>query len=132
MTLALLAALRRRGISVHAAKAGPDYIDAAFHASATGRPCINLDTWAMPPSLLDALLDSASENATLVVIEGVMGLFDGLGGPSGRRGATADLADRFGAPVVLVVDVTGQRRPRRRWCAAWQRMIPGYALPGSC
>src|SRR6516162_8602206 len=95
VTLALLAALRRRGVAVRAAKAGPDYIDAAFHAAATGVPSVNLDSWAMAPALLDALMREASRAAEIVVIEGVMGLFDGVGGPPGRSGTTADLAARF-------------------------------------
>ncbi len=108
VTLAVIAALRRRGIAVRAAKAGPDYIDTAFHAATTGKPCINLDSWSMPPALLDTLLGSATADAALVIIEGVMGLFDGLGGLGGRTGATADLAARFGLPVLLVIDVAGQ------------------------
>jgi cobyrinic acid a,c-diamide synthase len=108
VTLGLLAALRRRGVAVRPAKAGPDYIDAAFHAAATGAPSINLDSWAMAPLLLDALMGEASRTADIVVIEGVMGLFDGVGGPPGRSGATADLAARFGLPVLLVLDVSGQ------------------------
>src|SRR5262249_59513421 len=55
VALALLAALARRGIAVRAAKAGPDYIDSAFHSAATGTKSFNLDSWAMPPSLVDAL-----------------------------------------------------------------------------
>lgn len=108
VTLALLAALKRRGIAVRAAKAGPDYIDPAFHAAATGAPGVNLDTWAMAPEILDTLAARQAEGAELLVIEGVMGLFDGAAGPAGRSGATADLARHFGLPVILVLDVHGQ------------------------
>ena len=110
VTLALLAALRRRGLVVRAAKAGPDYIDPAFHAAVTGSPSVNLDSWAMSDKLLDALAAQAAAGADIVVIEGVMGLFDGAAdaGAHGRRGATADLAARFGLPVVLVLDVARQ------------------------
>ena len=108
VTLALLAALKRRGIEVQAAKAGPDYIDPAFHAAATGRASLNLDSWAMPPSLFDALMGEAVRRAEMLVIEGVMGLFDGIEAPRGQSGATADLASRFALPVLLVIDVSGQ------------------------
>jgi cobyrinic acid a,c-diamide synthase len=110
VTLALLAALRRRGLVARAAKAGPDYIDPAFHAAVTGSPSINLDSWAMSDKLLDALAGQAADGADVVVIEGVMGLFDGsaAAGAHGRHGATADLAAHFGLPVVLVLDVSRQ------------------------
>jgi cobyrinic acid a,c-diamide synthase len=108
ITLAILAALSRQGIAVRAAKAGPDYIDPAFHAAATGATSINLDSWAMPPALLDALVAETADRADLLVIEGVMGLFDGIGGAPGRTGATADIAARFHLPVLLVLDVAGQ------------------------
>src|SRR4029077_16505412 len=109
-TLAVLAALRHRSVRVRAAKAGPDYIDPAFHAAVTGAASVNLDSWAMPGDLLDALAAQAARDADLVVIEGVMGLFDGATGPEGRRGATADLAAHFRLPVVLVIDVAGEGR----------------------
>jgi cobyrinic acid a,c-diamide synthase len=108
VTLGLLAALKRKGIAVRAAKAGPDYIDPAFQAAATGREAFNLDTWAMPPSLLDALLSETACDCDLLVIEGVMGLFDGAPAPRGRTGAAADLAARYAVPVVLVLDVAAQ------------------------
>ncbi len=108
VTLALSAALRRRGLIVRAAKAGPDYIDPAFHAAVTGSASVNLDSWAMSRELLDALAAQTADGADVVVIEGVMGLFDGASAAAGRRGATSDLAALFGLPVVLMLDVARQ------------------------
>ena len=108
VTLALLAALRRRGLKVRAAKAGPDYIDPAFHAAATGRESVNLDSWAMTPPLLDGLVHDATADSDILIVEGVMGLFDGMGRDPGRTGATSDLAARYRTPVLLVTDVSGQ------------------------
>ncbi len=108
IAVALIAALSRRRLAVRAAKAGPDYIDLGFHAAAAGANGYNLDSWAMPPTLLDSLLGEAACGADILVVEGVMGLFDGVPGSSGRCGSTADLAARFGLPVILVVDVAGQ------------------------
>ena len=108
VTAGLLRAFRRRGVRVRAAKSGPDYIDPAFHAAATGDDCVNLDSWAMGPALLDAIVADLSAGADLVVIEAAMGLFDGLPGPAARRGSAADLAARYRLPVVLVLDATGQ------------------------
>ncbi|WP_127090424.1 cobyrinate a,c-diamide synthase [Aquabacter cavernae] len=107
VTLGLLCALRRRGIDVRAAKSGPDYIDPAFHAAATGQAGLNLDSWAMPPDLLGALAAQAAQSEVLVV-EGAMGLFDGVPGTAGRSGAGADVAARLNLPVLLVLDVSGQ------------------------
>src|SRR2546430_17566020 len=81
ITLGLLAALKRKGIAVKAAKAGPDYIDPAFHAAATGTQGFNLDTWAMPPSLLDALVAESGRDCQLLVSQRVMGLVDRAPGP---------------------------------------------------
>jgi cobyrinic acid a,c-diamide synthase len=111
VTLALLAALKRRGIVVRAAKAGPDYIDPAFHAGVTGTAGVNLDSWAMSPRLLDTLAAQTADSADILVVEGVMGLFDGAtdaAGARGQRGTTADLAAHFDLPVALVLDVGRQ------------------------
>ena len=108
VTLGLLAALRRHGVRVRAAKAGPDLIDPAFHAAATGHASVNLDSWAMPPGLLDALTVATSNNADIVVVEGAMGLFDGVEGETSRTGAASDLAARYRLPVLLVLDVAAQ------------------------
>ncbi|WGD32068.1 cobyrinate a,c-diamide synthase [Ancylobacter sp. WKF20] len=108
VTLGLLTALARRGFRVRAAKSGPDYIDPAFHAAASGAPGLNLDSFAMPPALIAALAGEAAGAADLLVIEASMGLFDGIVGEAGRTGAAADLAARLGLPVVLVMDISGQ------------------------
>lgn len=108
ITLGLIAALRRRGLDVRAAKTGPDYIDPAFHAVATAHPCFNVDSWAMPPKLIAQLLTRGADNADLMIIEGAMGLFDGVSAPPGRTGCAADIAAKLHLPVVLVLDVSGQ------------------------
>ncbi len=102
VTLGLLARFRELGINVAGAKCGPDYIDPHFHEAATGRPSVNLDPWAMRPDLIRTLVP---RDADLLVVEGVMGLFDG---GKGGAGSTADLAAMLGLPVVLVVDVRRQ------------------------
>ncbi len=109
VTLGLLRALRRRGHRVQPFKCGPDYIDPAFHEVAAGHPSYNLDSWAMGAGLIATLAATASIDAELSVVEGVMGLFDGAAarGQSGS-GSTADLASQLGWPVVLVLDVAGQ------------------------
>ena len=106
ITLSLLALMRARGVEVTSAKVGPDYIDPAFHAAACGRPCINLDPWAMSRAELAHRLRRLSEASELVLIEGVMGLFDGAPGPG--PSSSADLAAMFSIPVVLVLDCARQ------------------------
>ena len=130
VTLAILAALARRGVAVRAAKAGPDYIDPAFHAAAVGTASVNLDSWAMPPALLDGLAAQAAVRADLVVIEGVMGLFDGAAGPAGRRGATADLAAHFSLPVILVADVARQAQSAAALVRGFATHDPAVKLAG--
>jgi cobyrinic acid a,c-diamide synthase len=130
ITLALIAALRRRGFSVHAAKSGPDYIDPAFHAAASGHPSRNLDSWAMPPSLLDAVASRVADGAEIVVVESAMGIFDGLDDPPGARGAAADLAARFSLPVVLVLDVSGQSQSAAAVARGFFNHDPGVRIAG--
>jgi cobyrinic acid a,c-diamide synthase len=104
VTLALLRHLRDAGTAVSSLKIGPDYIDPAFHAAASGRCCRNLDPWAMRAQTLAAVRRGAAEDADIVLAEGVMGLFDGA---ADGTGSTAEAARLTGWPVVLVVDVGG-------------------------
>jgi cobyrinic acid a,c-diamide synthase len=105
VTLGLLRALKDKGVRIASAKAGPDYIDPAYHAAATSRGCVNLDPWAMRPEQIRALVLEASADSDLIVVEGMMGLFDGA---ADGQGSSADLAIILGLPVVLVVDCTKQ------------------------
>lgn len=108
VTLGLARAFRDRGLDVQCFKSGPDYIDPAFHAAASGRRAVNLDSWAMGRGRIAGLIAGAG-TADLVIAEGSMGLYDGVAraGEAGT-GASADLAALTGWPVVLVLDCSGQ------------------------
>lgn len=104
MTLGVLLALKKRGLSVQPFKIGPDYIDTAFHSEIAGRECRNLDSYLLKPAVVRELFEKQAGQADVSVIEGVMGLFDGAGS-DGARGSTAHVASIIAAPVILVVDV---------------------------
>ncbi|QDL90444.1 cobyrinate a,c-diamide synthase [Paroceanicella profunda] len=126
LTLGLLRALARAGRAVRSAKSGPDYIDPAFHAAATGAACVSLDAWAMRPARLRAL--AARQGGEILVVEGAMGLFDGA--PPEGRGSTADLAQALGLPVLLVVDAARQGQSVAALVEGFARHRPGLALAG--
>jgi cobyrinic acid a,c-diamide synthase len=106
----IMAALVGRGTKVGAAKVGPDYIDPGYHSLATDRPGRNLDSWMCGPSAVAPLAARAAAGAELLVVEGVMGLFDGAASaatadPAALAAAsTAEAAALLAAPIVLVVD----------------------------
>jgi cobyrinic acid a,c-diamide synthase len=101
ITLGLMRAMADAGLDVRPFKAGPDYIDPAFHSHAARQECYNLDPWGMRQALIGTLVAGSDFS----VIEGMMGLFDGAADGSGSCG---DLAAALGAPVVLVVDCARQ------------------------
>ena len=103
----LMAALRARGLAVSGHKVGPDYIDPGYHALATGRAPRNLDPFLCGEELIAPLFRHGAAGAQVAVVEGVMGLFDGVDPGLGLGedfGSTAHVARLLGAPVVLVVD----------------------------
>ena len=104
-TLALLRALKDRGMAVAPFKSGPDYIDPGFHRAACGRVSHNLDEWLCSPEAVKRVLALGSRDADIAVIEGAMGMYDGL--DSGSRCSAWSLARHTGTPVVLVVDASG-------------------------
>ncbi|MDA8047226.1 MAG: cobyrinate a,c-diamide synthase [Actinomycetota bacterium] len=114
----LLAALRRAGHRPAGAKVGPDFIDPGYHALACGRPPRNLDAWLCGAGAMAPLAGRASAGAGVLVVEGVMGLFDGSS--DGTASSTADVARLLEAPVVLVVDASAMS-------ASVAAMVHGYA-----
>lgn len=115
ITLGLLAALKAKGFSIASAKSGPDYIDPGFHAAALGTNGINLDSFAMSPSLIRHL--AATHDGDTLIIEGAMGAADG------GRGSTASLAATLGVPLILIMDVRGQAETAAMLAGGLDHMI---------
>lgn len=104
-TMGLVGALRARGQNTGVAKAGPGFIDPQFLSLATGRACYNLDKWALGADQLRARARRIAEASDLLIIEGMMGMFDGA---ASIDGSTADLAATLDLPILLLVDASGQ------------------------
>jgi cobyrinic acid a,c-diamide synthase len=128
IALGLIAALRGRELKVAAAKCGPDYIDPRFLEAASGAPAVNLDTWAMAPEAILSRLARVSERADIVVIEGVMGLYDG---GAGGAGSTASLAKITGLPVLLVVGTEGTAQSAAAVAEGFFRKADGFNVVGA-
>lgn len=109
ITCALLQALKERKEQVYACKCGPDYIDPMFHQKVIGVPSRNLDTFFTDEHMTRALLLKDRKENDIVVMEGVMGLFDGLGGIR-EEGSSYHLATVTETPIILVVDAKGMGR----------------------
>jgi len=103
----LMAALKKRERPIQGYKVGPDYIDPSYHAAATGKASRNLDRWLLGEQLPSVFAQSVGES--WAVIEGVMGLFDGMTGTAGF-GSTADVAKLLHAPIILIVDASSMSR----------------------
>ena len=123
LTMGLIAALTARGHTVHPAKVGPDYIDPAYLTAAAGHPAVNLDLWAMRPALVDAL--ARREN---LIVEGVMGLFDG---PATGEGSTADVARRLQRPIVLAVSAERQSHSVAALVHGFTTFDPSLTIAGT-
>ncbi|NDV19645.1 cobyrinate a,c-diamide synthase [Pseudodesulfovibrio sp. JC047] len=124
IALGLMASLSRKGLAVQPFKCGPDFIDPGHHALACARdgqpvPSHNLDGWMLDETTNIDIFNRYGASADVAVIEGVMGLFDGISGVT-DEGSTAQMAKTLKLPVILVVDA----RSMARSAAA---LVSGYA-----
>jgi cobyrinic acid a,c-diamide synthase len=130
VTLALARAYRERGLAVQCFKSGPDYIDPTFHAAASDRISFNIDSWAMGADTI-ASLAARGVDADLILAEGSMGLFDGVPQPGlSGNGASADIAQMMGWPVLLVLDPSGQAQTAAAVAAGLREFRPGVHIAG--
>jgi len=127
VTLGLLEAFGRRGLVVQAFKVGPDFIDPGFHALVTGRPSYNLDGWMCGREHVRDLVARHGADVDVVVIEGMMGCFDGVDGTS-EDGSTAQIAKWLDAPVVLVLDASSQSRSAAAVVLGFERFDPALRV----
>jgi|SRR5579864_144162 len=109
VALALMAAFRERGYFVQPFKCGPDFLDPGHHSALCGRRARNLDTWMLDDDANRAIFESALRDADVAIVEGMMGLYDGVSSGTGE-GSTAEIAKLLNLPVVLVLDAANSAR----------------------
>lgn len=129
ITAGLLAALRARGLQVAPFKCGPDYIDPSYHTLAAERTCHNLDAWLVPPSEIAGIVARRAAAADLALIEGVMGLFDGVAGYDDLA-SSAHIARLTATPVVLVLDIRSMARTAAALVAGLRDFDPRLNVVG--
>jgi len=105
VAVGLMTAFTRKGLRVQPFKVGPDFIDPSYHTAATGSYSKNLDTWLTSPEAVLKTFVKSSRACDLAIVEGVMGLFDGVSG-SDDSASTAEISRILNAPILLVVDVS--------------------------
>ncbi len=128
-TVALMGAMRARGLKVAPFKCGPDYLDPTYHERAAAVRSHNLDSWMMDRASVIATFARASAGADIAVIEGMMGLFDSAT-PTGDEGSTAQLAKWLDAPVFLVADASGVARTIAAVALGFARFDPAVRVAG--
>lgn len=130
VTLAILAAMRRRGLTVQPFKGGPDFLDTGHHSRIAGRTARNLDTWMLSAESNRDVLYEASRDAEAVVVEGMMGLFDGKNGTT-EACSSAEIAKLLELPVVLVLDAGKSARSIAAVVLGFELFDPELPLAGA-
>jgi cobyrinic acid a,c-diamide synthase len=129
VALAIMAGLRRRGLTVQPFKCGPDFLDTGHHTRVCGRTARNLDTWMLSAEANLNVLRDASLGADAVVAEGMMGLFDGKSGNT-EAGSSAEIAKLLKLPVVLVLDASKTARSIAAVVLGFEMFDPDLQLAG--
>jgi cobyrinic acid a,c-diamide synthase len=128
-TLAITAALRRRGYMVQPFKGGPDFLDTGHHTRISGRTARNLDTWMLSADANRDVLRQASQGADVLLVEGMMGLYDGKDGTT-ETGSSAEIAKLLKLPVVLVLDAGKTARSIAAMVLGFELFDPELFLAG--
>ncbi len=129
VAIGLMGAFTRRGRKVQGFKIGPDFLDTSFHTAVTNRPARNLDAWMMPREKIPSIFTQGCQGADLAIIEGVMGIFDGMDGKS-ELASTSELAKILDAPVVLVIDAYGLAGSAAAVVVGYKSLDPRLNLAG--
>jgi cobyrinic acid a,c-diamide synthase len=128
VSMGIMAALKRREMEVQPFKVGPDYIDPTYHTAICGKPSRNLDTFMMQVDGVRDSFSKHSENADINVVEGVMGLFDGM--EATEIASSAHVAKSLGIPVILIVNVHGMSRSAAAIVKGFARFDPDVKIAG--
>src|SRR3984885_1097177 len=129
VTLAIIACLRKRGYVVQPYKGGPDFLDTTHHSRVAGRTARNLDTWMLTAEANREVLSRAAVGADAVVVEGMMGLFDGKDGVT-ETGSSAEIAKMLKLPVLLVLDCAKNARSVAATVLGFECFDPDLPLAG--
>ena len=129
VTLGVMAVLLKRGFTVQAFKVGPDFIDTGHHRRITGKDAHNLDGWMLSRQANQEVFSRYSRGMDIAVIEGVMGLYDGISG-SDESGSTAQMAKWLDLPVILIIDATSMARSAAATALGFFRFDPELPFAG--
>jgi len=128
VTIGILLALKEMGLDPQPYKSGPDFLDPMHHDMMLDRKCRNLDTWMFPDAVM-GLFQRSCVGSGVSVIEGVMGMYDGVDGRS-EDGSSAHLSKVIDAPVVLVTDASGSARSVGAVVEGFKRYDPDVEIGG--
>ncbi|MEH7012273.1 cobyrinate a,c-diamide synthase [Neobacillus niacini] len=129
LTIGLMAAIKKKGLTVQGFKCGPDYIDPSYHTAVTKRNSRNLDSWMLTKEDVLDIFTHGSQGSDISIIEGVMGFFDGKN-PETNEGSTSEISMITKSPVVLVVNCESMARSAAAIVKGFQCFAEGPNIVG--